>query len=159
MHKIPWKYIKVCTNSLPYSIASNGLQDDPWPHICRSHMSDRLPQASLYHSSTEMNQSMWIQWPFSPKNLSQNSPKKWLHNRICCPSNWSKQIQETHTAYSSGTQYTRQSLNEKQHTWLNRQTVIVCEAMYVIFHLNFAAYIVCRRYKPCEFLGFVWTDC
>ena len=31
--------------------------------------------------------------------------------------------------------------------------------MYVVFHSNFAEYIVCRRYKPCEFLGFVWTDC
>ena len=30
--------------------------------------------------------------------------------------------------------------------------------MYVIFHSNFAAYIVCRSYKPCEFPGFVWTD-
>ena len=36
---------------------------------------------------------------------------------------------------------------------------IVCVAMYVVFHSNFAAYIVCRRYKPCEFLGLVWTDC
>ena len=36
---------------------------------------------------------------------------------------------------------------------------IVCEAMYVVFHSNFAAYIVCRRYKPCEFLGLVWTNC
>ena len=26
-----------------------------------------------------------------------------------------RQIQETHMAYSAGTQYTRQSLNEKQH--------------------------------------------
>ena len=26
-------------------------------------------------------------------------------------------------------------------------------------HSNFAAYIECRRYKPCEFSGFVWTDC
>ena len=39
------------------------------------------------------------------------------------------------------------------------QTVIGYKAMYVVFHSNFAAYIVCRRYKPCEFLGFVWTDC
>ena len=46
-----------------------------------------------------------------------------------------------------------------QHTWLHRQTAIVCEAMYDHFHSNFAAYIVCRGYKPCEFLGFVWTDC
>ena len=51
------------------------------------------------------------------------SPEKWLHNWICYPSNRSKQIQETHTAYSAGTQYTRQSLNEKQHTWLHRQQV------------------------------------
>ena len=31
--------------------------------------------------------------------------------------------------------------------------------MYVVFHSNFAAYIVYRGYKPCEFLEFVWTDC
>ena len=33
------------------------------------------------------------------------------------------------------------------------------KAMCVVFHFNFAAYIVCRRYKPCELPGFVWTDC
>ena len=88
-----------------------------------------------------------------------NSPEKWLHNRIYCPSNRSKQIQETHMAYSTSTQYTRQSLNDKQRTWLHRRQLFVCEAMYVVFHSNFAAYVVCRRYKPCEFLGFVWTDC
>ena len=38
-------------------------------------------------------------------------------------------------------------------------TYIVCEAMYAVFHSNFASCVVCRRYKPCEFLGFVWTDC
>ena len=91
--------------------------------------------------------------------LKMNSPKKWLHNRIYCPGNRSKQIKETHTAYYAGTQYTRQSLNEKEHTWLHRQTVIVCGAMYIVFLSNFAAYIVCRSYKRCEFLGFVWTDC
>ena len=36
---------------------------------------------------------------------------------------------------------------------------MTCEAMYVVFHSNFAVYIVYRRYKPCEFLEFVWTDC
>ena len=41
------------------------------------------------------------------------------------------------------------------HSW----HCLCCEAMYVVFHSNFAAYIVCRRYKPCEFLGLVWTDC
>ena len=87
------------------------------------------------------------------------SPEKWLYNRIYCPSNRSKQIKETHTAYSAGTQYTRQSLNEKQHTWFNRQTVIGCEAMYVVLHSNFAAFIVSQRYKTCGFPGFVWTDC
>ena len=45
------------------------------------------------------------------------------------------------------------------HCFTDRQTVIGYEAMYVGFHSNFAAYIVCRRYKPCEFPGFVWTDC
>ena len=48
---------------------------------------------------------------------------------------------------------------KKKHAWLYRQTVIVCEAMYVVFHSNFAACIVCRRDKPCECPGFVWTDC
>ena len=38
------------------------------------------------------------------------SPEKWLHNRIYYPSNRSKQIKEIHTAYSTDTQYTRQSL-------------------------------------------------
>ena len=50
-----------------------------------------------------------------------NSPEKLCHNRICCPSNRSKQVQETHTAYIADTQYTRQSLNEKQHTWVHRK--------------------------------------
>ena len=87
------------------------------------------------------------------------SPEKWLYNGICYPSNRSKQIQETHMAYSAGTQFTRQSLNETQQTWLHRQQVIVCEVMYAVFHSNFAAYIVCRRYKPCGFLGLAWTNC
>ena len=43
-------------------------------------------------------------------------PEKWLYNRIYCTSNQSKQIKETHTDYSAGTQYTRQSLNEKTTT-------------------------------------------
>ena len=70
----------------------------------------------------------------------------------------SKACDKNYKSYSTGTQYTRQSLNGKRHTWLHRQTVNVCEAMSVVFHSNFAAYIVCRRYKPCEFPGFVWTD-
>ena len=31
--------------------------------------------------------------------------------------------------------------------------------MNVVFHSNFAAYILFWHYKPCEFLGFVCTDC
>ena len=42
---------------------------------------------------------------------------------------------------------------------LHRQQVIVCETMHAVLHFNFAAYIVYQRCKPCEFLGFVWTDC
>ena len=49
--------------------------------------------------------------------------------------------------------------NNIDPTLLHRQAVIGCEAMYAVFHLNFAVYIVWRRYKPCDFLGFVWTDC
>ena len=51
----------------------------------------------------------------------------------------------------------QESFNEKQQAWLHRQ-VIVFKVVYVIFHLNFALYIVVYRCnKPCEFLGFVWT--
>ena len=45
-----------------------------------------------------------------------------IGNRISCPNNQSKQIQEPHTAYSAGTQYLPLSLNEKQHTWLHRHS-------------------------------------
>ena len=60
------------------------------------------------------------------------SPGKLCHNRICCPSNRSKQVQETHTAYIADTQYTRQSWNEKQHTWLHRQ----CHEWHVAEKVN-----------------------
>ena len=33
--------------------------------------------------------------------------------------------------------------------------VIVCEATYVVLHSNFAAYIVCWRYKPCDGVSFL----
>ena len=52
--------------------------------------------------------------------IACNSSEKWLYDRIYCPSNRSKQMQESHMAYSAGTQF---SLNEK-HTWLS-QTIIV----------------------------------
>ena len=32
-----------------------------------------------------------------------------------------KKIKETYAVYNADTQYTRQSLNEKQQTWLHRQ--------------------------------------
>ena len=64
-----------------------------------------------------------------------NSLEKWLHNRIYCPSNRSKQIQETHTAYNASTQYTRQSLNEKQH--IASQTITVCLWSYTIYAAKF----------------------
>ena len=53
--------------------------------------------------------------------IACNSSEKWLYDRIYCPSNRSKQMQETHMVYSAGTQF---SLNEKQHTWLS-QTITV----------------------------------
>ena len=37
--------------------------------------------------------------------------------------------------------------------------LVVREVMCAVFHSNFAAWIVCRHFRPCEFLGFVWTDC
>ena len=68
------------------------------------------------------------------KRLNNNcySPEKLCHNRICYPSNRSKQVQETHTAFIADKQYTRQSLNEKQHTWLHRQ----CHEWHVAEKVN-----------------------
>ena len=65
-----------------------------------------------------------LNWTKTNCTFIQNgcySPEKWLHNWICHPSNRSKQIQESHTAYSADTQPTRQSLNVRQHTRLHRQ--------------------------------------
>ena len=45
------------------------------------------------------------------------------------------------------------------HSFTDNNLLSVNEAMYAVFHLSFAVYIVCRCYKPCEFLGFIWTDC
>ena len=80
------------------------------------------------------------------------SPEKWLHNRVYRPSNWSKQIQEIHTACSAGSQYTWQSLNKKQYTWLHRETVILCEAMYVVFHQTLPRILWTRAMTRVSFL-------
>ena len=45
------------------------------------------------------------------------------------------------------------------HGFTSRQFSPVKPCMLHVFHSNFAAFIVCRRYKPCEFPRFVWTDC
>ena len=70
------------------------------------------------------DQREWIWCGSSPSY----SPVKWLQSsiRIYCHSNRSKQMQETHTAYSAFTQYSRQSLNEIQHIWLHRQQPVAC---------------------------------
>ena len=44
------------------------------------------------------------------------------------------------------------------HGFTDRQLSAV-KPCTLFFILKFAAYIVCRCYKPCEFPGFVWTDC
>ena len=58
------------------------------------------------------------------------SPEKWLHNRICYPSNRSKQIQETHSAYSAGTPYTRQSwMKNNMHGFTDNKLLCVKSCM------------------------------
>ena len=52
------------------------------------------------------------------KCMEYNSPEKWLHGLVTPaigPNKSKKLTQLPGTAYSSGTQHTRQSLNEKQH--------------------------------------------
>ena len=49
------------------------------------------------------------------------SPEKWLHIGFVTPAIGPNKSKKSRTAYSASTQYTRQSLNEKQHTWLYRQ--------------------------------------
>ena len=71
-----------------------------------------------YHLSVFPKLQQWrnFAWgcPWVRDGWVPHSPEKWLHNRIYCPSNRSKQIQESHTAYRTVTEYTRQSLNETQ---------------------------------------------
>ena len=65
-------------------------------------------------------------------------PEKLLHNWIYYPSNRSKQTRETHTGDSAGTQFTRQSLNEKQHTYVASEIgqQLVCEAYCILFFIQ-----------------------
>ena len=56
-------------------------------------------------------------------------------------------------AYSAGTQYTRQSLNETQRTWLRRQQGIVCEVMYAVFFIQTLPRILCAVDISC--VGFL----
>ena len=72
----------------------------------------------------------------------------------------SKETFKMHTAYSIGKQYTWQSLYEEQQGFTGTDKLLpVKPCMYVIFHSNFAVYIVCWCCKICTFHGFVWTDC
>ena len=78
-------------------------------------------------------------WDLSPQQSVQTNPKN------------SHGLWRRHTIHAAKFEWNT--------TWLHRQQDTVCKAMYAIFHSNFAAYIVCRRYKACEFLGFVCNDC
>ena len=99
---------------------------------------------------------LWYQWKEDVQSYTlvvnvglcapQYSPEKWLHNRIYCPSNRSKQIQETHTTYSAGTQYTRQSLNKKQGAWLYRQTASSVKSC-MLFFIQTLPRILCAGVK------------
>ena len=93
----------------------------------------KLVLISLDKSSSSQNEWSDRKLIMTDRNKkSHYSPEKLCHNRICCPSNRSKQVQETHTAYIADTQYTRQSLNEKQHAWLHRQ----CHEWHVAEKVN-----------------------
>ena len=75
-----------------------------------------------------------------PVILGNYSPEKWLHYKwICHPSNRSKQIQETHTAYSVDTQPTWQSLSGRQHTRRHRQ--LTCSLW---------SHVCCFSFKLCR---------
>ena len=56
--------------------------------------------------------------------------------------NPAKQIQETHTAYNFGTHYMRQSLNEKQYTWLHTDTLLSVKS-YMLFFIQTLPRILC----------------
>ena len=74
---------------------------------------------------------------------SQYLLEKWLHNRIYCPSNWSKQIQKTHTAYSA-------AHNIHGKVWMKKKSIHASQTdscplwnHVFVFHSNFAVYIYC----------------
>ena len=104
----------------------------------------------------EWDSGLWLDWLI---DCFLNSPEKWLHNRICYPSNPSRQIKETHTAYSAGTPYTRQSwMKNNMHAFTDNKVLCVKPCMQ-FFIQTLPRVFVCRLYQPCEFLEFVWTDC
>ena len=92
----------------------------------------RIPSLPPNVTTSERDADVDVALPNQHPNSHNYSPEKLFHNQICCPSNRSKQVQETHTAYIADTQYTRQSLNEKQHTWLLRQ----CHEWHVAEKVN-----------------------
>ena len=61
------------------------------------------------------------------------SLEKRLHNtKIYCCRNWSEQIQETHTAYSTDTQHAQQGLNDIQQAWVHRKTKPLFFFLYLL---------------------------
>ena len=92
--------------------------------------------SAIIVSPTIINMRDFVLW------IAHYSPEKWLHNWIATGPNKSKKL-------------TRRT--SPAHTTHGAQVRI--NPTYVVFYSNFAAYILCRRYKPCEFLGLVWTDC
>ena len=69
------------------------------------------------------------------------SPEKWLHNRICYPSNRSKQIQETHTAYIAPVHHIRGKVEWKT-TCMASQATNYC----VWSHVCSFSFKLCRVY-------------
>ena len=73
--------------------------------------------------------------------VKPNLPERWLHNWISYPSNWSKQIQETRTAYSADTQTGKVWMKNNVHGFTDDNCLSVKPCM--LFFIQTLPCILC----------------
>ena len=111
-------------------------------------IADYLFDKSQWHLLFKLISSLWKRHSNRPeaKQFAIEVPR----NRISCPSNRSKQSQETDSLYR------RHTICAAKFEW----QVVVCKSIYVAFHSNFTAYIVCWRYiHDISYVSFLFCFC
>ena len=111
---------------------------------CMSQGLNQYPMVTYVHSHGQ--QIAAVVWPKCSLISQQNFKRlNWLLETFCL---WREQW-TFHAFYH---------ISSNVKTVTNFLVCVVCKSMHVVYHSNFAAYIVCRCFKPpCEFLRFILT--